>query len=290
MVYQAGPIKRSRATAFEMETRAAFLIDYAETHGPVTVRGLFYAATVAGLPGINKSEAGYAKVQKQVLDLRRAGRLPYNTIADQARYMRKPRTFADWQSALIDTARFYRKDLWADAPECVEVWIEKSALAGVIYPVTQDYDVPLMPTGGYTSETFAHEAVEAMRGSGKTLVIYALYDFDRSGKDAEASLREKVTRFGAAYGVPVQFNSLGLSVEQVQAWRLPTRLPKRGTIADQRWPHDCAAELDAVPPDDLRTLVRSAIETHLPASQLDQLKRIERLERETLLAFMGERM
>ena len=45
MVYQAGPIKRSRATAFEMETRAAFLIDYAETHGPVTVRGLFYAAT-----------------------------------------------------------------------------------------------------------------------------------------------------------------------------------------------------------------------------------------------------
>lgn len=75
MVYTASPIKRRRATRDEMEERAEFLIGYARKHGPVTVRQLFYAATVAGIVGIDKTEAGYNKVQVQVLDLRRAGRL-----------------------------------------------------------------------------------------------------------------------------------------------------------------------------------------------------------------------
>ncbi len=88
--YQASPIKRRRASHEEMETRAQFLIDYADRHGPVTVRQLFYAATVAGIPGVDKTEAGYAKVQVQVLDLRRAGRLAYANISDATRYMRKP--------------------------------------------------------------------------------------------------------------------------------------------------------------------------------------------------------
>ena len=34
-----------------MEERAEFLIDYASEHGPVTVRGLYYQAEVASLPG-----------------------------------------------------------------------------------------------------------------------------------------------------------------------------------------------------------------------------------------------
>ncbi|NKX43594.1 hypothetical protein [Roseicyclus persicicus] len=268
-----------------MEERAAFLIDYARAHGPVTVRGLFYAATTARMPGIEKSELGYAKVQSQVLKLRREGRMPYNAIADATRYMRKPRTFDGVEDALQSTAQLYRKALWAEAGEEVEIWVEKSALAGVLYPVTAEYDVPLMPTGGYTSETFAHEAVDRMRRTERTLVIYSLYDFDRSGKDAELSLQEKVERFGAEYGVPVEFNSLGLSFEQVQAMDLPTRPAKRKTVADQRWPYSFAAELDAIPPHTLREMVRDAIEDHLPRWRLDQLKRIEAEERALMMRF-----
>ena len=78
-VYPASPIKRSRATRAEIETRAEFLIDYAEEHGPVTVRGLYYQAEVHGMPGIDKDDKGYAKIQRQVLNLRRAGRLAYET-------------------------------------------------------------------------------------------------------------------------------------------------------------------------------------------------------------------
>jgi hypothetical protein len=286
MAYKASPIKRARATRDEMDERAQFLVSYAVAHQPVTVRQLFYAATVAGVPGIDKTEAGYNKVQVQVLDLRRAGRLPYSAISDATRYMRKPRTFDGWQDALSDTARLYRKALWSDASEEVEIWLEKSALAGVLYPVTSEYDVPLMPTGGYSSETFAYGAVNAMRGSGKTLVIYALYDFDRSGEDAALSLKEKVERFGAEFDVDVAFHQLGLTFDQVIAERLPTRPAKRNTAADQRWPHSFAAELDAIPPDRIREMVRDAIEDHLPRWELNALKRVEEAERKTLFQIL----
>jgi hypothetical protein len=61
-----------------MEERAKFLLAYAAEHGPVTVRGLYYQAEVAGVPGIDKTELAYGRVQRQVLALRRAGRMPYN--------------------------------------------------------------------------------------------------------------------------------------------------------------------------------------------------------------------
>lgn len=287
-VYCASPIKRRRATQAEMAERSDFFIDYATRHGPITVRGLYYQGEVHAIPGIDKSESGYRKVQAQVLKLRRDKRMPYDVIADATRFMRKPRTNDGWEDALRETARVYRKALWADTDVEVEIWVEKSALSGVIYPVTAEYDVPLMCTGGFSSETFAHEAVARLTGSGYRLMIYSLYDFDRAGRDAAASLQEKVERFGAEYGLPVTFRSLGLTHDQVIELGLPTRPAKRRTPADRRWPFGFAAELDAIPPDTLRSLVREAIEMHLPRYQLDRLKHVERLERETLLNFIGE--
>ena len=142
-VYEVSLVKRQRATQSEMEERAEFLIAYAEGHGPVTVRQLYYQAEVHGLPGIEKTDNGYAKIQRQVLSLRREGRLDYEHIADATRWMRKPDSFDGVEQALADTA-FYRKNLWKDADDYVEIWCEKDALAGTIYPVTSAYDVPLM--------------------------------------------------------------------------------------------------------------------------------------------------
>ena len=286
-VYPASPIKRRRASAAEMEERAQFLISYARDHHPVSVRGLYYQAEVARVPGIDKTENSYNKVQGQCLKLRREGRLAYRWIADATRWMRRPRTFDNWEDALENTARTYRRSLWQDAEVDVEIWIEKDALAGVVVDVTWEYDVPLAVSRGYTSETFAFNAIEAYVGSDRPLVVYALYDFDRSGADAARSLNEKLTRFAGERGVEVHFNLLGLTLEQIQAWNLPTRPHKRTTTADKRWPHPYACELAAIPPDDLRALVREAIERHLPASELARLKHTEELERETMMQFLG---
>src|SRR5450631_297813 len=135
--YKASRIKR-RSSKVEVEARRAALFDIVEDMHPMTVRQVFYQATVRGI--VEKEEAGYAKVQTDLVQMRRAGMLPYDWLADSTRWQRKPLTFRSVEEALEDTARIYRKSLWADADAYVEVWLEKDALAGVIHPVTSDYD------------------------------------------------------------------------------------------------------------------------------------------------------
>jgi hypothetical protein len=287
-VYEASRLKRARATKAEMEERAEFLIDYASEHGPVTVRGLYYQAEVASLPGISKDDKDYAKVQRQVLKLRREGRLSYSDIADATRWMRKPKTHDSVEDALKDTARFYRKALWADADSYVEIWVEKDALAGVIYPTTSLYDVPLMVTRGFSSETFAYEAVAAREGDRRNYHVYYLGDFDRAGQDAASSLQEKLGRFANEEGIDLVFAQIAVTEQQIAGWDLPTREPKRKSAADRKWPHDSACELDAIPPDQLRDLVETYINLHLPQDKLEVLKAAEESERDIIARLVGK--
>jgi len=265
-----------------MEERAQFLIDYANEHGPVTVRGLYYQAEVHGVPGIDKTDASYAKVQRQVLALRRQDRLPYRAIADATRWMRKPRSHDSIEEALKETAALYRRNLWRDLPISVEIWLEKDALAGVIYPITEAFDVPLMVTRGFSSETFAFEAVAARQDDDRPCLVYYLGDFDRAGHDARDSLREKLHRFGSEFGVQIEFIDLGINIGHVIAHNLPTRDPKRNTAADKNWPFHIACELDAMAPGDMRALVQTALEHHLPEHEYRVLKVAEQSERELI--------
>ena len=98
-----------------MEARAEFLIDYAEEHGPVTVRRSTIRPRSHGLPGIDKTDNGYDKIQAKSLTFGAQARLDYEHIADMTRWMRKPRSFNGVEQALADTARLYRKSLWNDA-------------------------------------------------------------------------------------------------------------------------------------------------------------------------------
>jgi hypothetical protein len=271
-----------------MEERAEFLIAYASEHGPVTVRGLYYQAEVASLPGISKDDKDYAKVQRQVLKLRRKGRLSYSDIADATRWMRKPTTHGGVEEALRNTAQFYRKALWADADCYVEIWVEKDALAGVIYPITSLYDVPLMVTRGFSSETFAYEAIAAREGDDRPYHVYYLGDFDRAGRDGANSLKEKLERFADEEEMDLVFEQIAVAEQQIADWDLPTREPKRNSAADKKWPHDFACELDAIPPDQLRDLVETHINLHLPQDKLEKLKAAEASERDIITRLVGK--
>jgi hypothetical protein len=258
---------------------------------------------VHGVPGIDKTEGGYDKVQRQVLGLRRAKRLPYRNIADLTRWMRKPRTHDNIKEALQDTARFYRKALWRELETYLEIWCEKDALAGVIYPITAEYDVPLMVARGYSSETFCFEAIAAREDDPRVYCVWYLGDFDRSGRDAAKSLEEKLLRFGDEMRVAVRFRQLAIEEADVLKFdansmaamvnlngkvrQLPAGEPKRKSRADEAWPHPYAIELDAIEPDDLRRMVREVIDHYLPPEQLEILRVAEDSEREQLGEFIS---
>jgi len=194
--YRASPIKRLRATKAEVERRRESLHEIVSAMKPMTVRQVFYQATVRSI--VEKTEAGYNKVQTDLVLLRKAGILPYGWLADNTRWQRKPRTFGSVEHALQYTARLYRKALWADVGAYAEIWLEKDALSGVVYPITSTFDVPLMVARGYASLSFLHSAAEYINELDVPTYIYHLGDFDPSGVNAgqkiEATLRALAPR------------------------------------------------------------------------------------------------
>jgi len=160
----------------------------------------------------------------------------------------------------------------------------------VIYPITSLYDVPLMVTRGFSSETFAYEAIAAREGDGRPYYVYYLGDFDRAGRDGANSLKEKLQRFADEEGIELIFEQIAVTEEQIDEWGLPTREPKRKSRADKKWPHDFACELDAIPPDRLRDLVEAHINLHLPQDKLEVLKAAEESEREIIARLVGKKI
>lgn len=277
-IYEAS--RTRRATKREMEIRFDALLNICSLMQPMTVRQVYYQATVHGI--VDKTEAGYDRVQRALVHLRRRGRLPYSWIADNARWQRKPSTWRNPGEAINEIARFYRKSLWTDLDTYCEVWLEKDALSAVVYPVTSEYDVPLMVTRGYSSLSFLHVAAEAIKERGRPTFIYHLGDFDPSGQDAARKVEETLRDF--APDVPITFKQLAVRPEQVAAWNLQTRPTKKSDTRSKGF-GDISVELDAIDPRTLRHLVRDALEAHIPSEQLEIYKTAEQSEREWLLSW-----
>ena len=214
-VYQASRIKRRvRSTKAEVESRRAALYGLAEQAAPATVRQIYYLATVAGL--VEKTENGYGMVQTDLTLMRREGTLPYDWLANSTRWQRKPRTFDSVEEALKETARLYRKALWTDADAYVEIWLEKDALSGVVYPITSQFDVPLMVARGYASLSFLHEAAEYIASLAVPAYIYHCGDYDPSGQDAARAIEESLR--GMAPEAEIHFERLAVTPYQIEAW------------------------------------------------------------------------
>jgi hypothetical protein len=283
-LYRSSPIKpgRHRATHAEVARRRSGLYRIVRDGKPMTVRQVFYQATVRGL--VEKTEDGYRKVQNDLTIMRREMGLSYDWLADNTRWQRKPRTFDGVDHALEATARLYRKDLWAHADCYVEIWLEKDALSGVILPVTALYDVPLMVTRGYSSLSFLHTAATYIDSLDVETFVYHLGDFDPSGVNAGEKIEETLNEMAPT--ADITFERIAVNPDQIAAWDLPSRPTKQTDSRAKNFGAE-SVELDAIEPNQLRDIVTGAIERHLPADELDVLKAAEASERSILHDMIG---
>jgi hypothetical protein len=285
-VYGTSRVKRrTRRTRREIESLREQIAGVVAADHPMTVRQVFYRLAVRQV--VPKSEEGYDAVQRQLLFLRRAEVIPYERIADNTRWMRKPASFGSAEDALDYTAQCYRRSLWRDQGVHVEVWCEKDALAGVIYQETAAYDVPLMVSRGFSSESYLYEAAGAIRASGKPSHIYYFGDRDPSGVRIDPAIRRGLERF--APEADITFERVAVTPEQIAERALPTRPTKRTGNSHARGFEGDSVELDAIPPARLRLLVRECIERHIDGRILSITKLAERNERE-LFARMAARL
>jgi len=270
---------RYRRTHAELAEIDAAIYDIAEAEEPVTVRGLFYRVMSRGL--VPKSEQGYSVVQRRALKMRRRAELPYGWITDGSRLRLKPRTFSSAQAALENTARMYRKDLWIDQGLHVEVWTEKDAIRGVVSPITAEYDVPLMISRGFSSETFLYETAEDINEEGCCpAVIYQLGDHDPSGVAAWDDIQRKLRDFVDDH-IDVTFERIAVTPEQITELDLPTRPTKQSDTRAAKFTGE-SVEVDAIPSSTLRDLVRDAIEQWIDRDALRLTRIAEESEREVL--------
>jgi hypothetical protein len=290
-------IKRGeRRTKVEMAEVRDGLHAIVEADHPMTVRQVFYQAVVAGL--IEKTESEYQKtVARLLLEMRRSGDIPYSWIADNTRWMRRPRTYRGLADFIDRHQRAYRRDLWADANTYVEIWCEKEALAGVLLEVTAEYDVPLMVSRGFASESYLYSAADSITdqlsspdGQACNAAIYYFGDHDRDGfrisTAIEKGLRRLCPQLISGWNDEVLlFQRCAINHDQIALLDLPTR-PAKPTATSADWPADRpCVELDAIPPSILRNMVRECIERHVDRDQLEHLRRIESHEREQLAMF-----
>jgi hypothetical protein len=279
-IYQASLTKR-RPSRAEMDQLRQTLVEIVTAMSPVTARQVFYLATVRGL--VPKTQGGYDKIDRELVKLRYAEQIPWDAIIDTTRRVRRPLTHDSVADALDMAARSYRKSLWSEAECQVQVWIEKDALAGVIYPVTSRFDVPLYVARGYSSLTFLKDAAEAIEADDRPTYLYQLGDHDPSGVDAARVIQERLDEFTS--GADIKFERLAVTEDQIRRWTLPSRPTKSSDTRAKDFEGE-SVELDAIPPDRLRDLVRNAILEHLPMTEFRRLMDIEAQERQQIAAMV----
>ncbi len=282
-IYETSPIKRRRRTKAELKMLDEALVEIVEQFRPVTVRQVFYQAVNRDL--VPKSEAkGYRVVQRRLVALRQTGDVPYGWIVDGTRYVHGHRRYEDLDEFTSYAAGLYRKDYWASADVNVEVWLEKDALKGVLIPtVVDECGLGLHVTRGFASITYLQEAAEDIELDGRPTYVYVLTDFDPSGITIAEKVESELVERAPLSEVEVE--RLAVNREQIERWNLPTRPTKASDTRARRFQESHgteSVELDAIPPDTLRNLVKDAIEEHMDSWHLQQLRLAEREERSVL--------
>lgn len=286
----------TRLTKPEMARLHDAIYAAAELEHPITLRGVFYRVVSAGESP--KSKAAYDRIGREVLKMRREGRLPYSWIADGTRWTRKPKTHRDLESALEDTRALYRRRLWDNQADEVQIFSEKDAITGVIYPVTAEWDVPLCVVRGFSSETYLYSIAESIKDAKWPVYFYQLGDHDPSGVVAWDSIVRKIRAF--VPHVDLHTERIAVTEDQIRGSvtggvplvTRPTDLSKGSKHARSKVWTDMSIkdsiEVDAIPPTILRRIVTEAIERHIDPEALAVTKAAEESEREIMGAIIGD--
>jgi hypothetical protein len=286
---------------FRRKNRAlrALAVEVLRQERPMTLRQLYYRLVSAGHLANRQPE--YKRLGGLMTRLREAGDVPRPWIVDHVRSTLKPSSWSGLADFGESVRGCYRLDFWAGMDAHVEVITEKDAVAGTVQPVTERYDVALRVCRGYASISFAGEIADLWAATGKPVFAYYLGDFDPSGFDLERSLREKIARYSGrcdlcalgdvhAGGDPrpagcFYWRRLGVLRDDFERFGLIS-LPVKKTDTRaagfvERHGRACA-ELDALPPTELRRRVQEAIESHIDRARWERLLLVEESERRSL--------
>lgn len=261
------------------------ILPYYQGRGISTsVREIYYRLVAKGLPNTGSA---YKQLSGKIVEARFDGRIPWNMIYDQSRYLHdngvsKYRTPEEHIESQIDNLKNahenYKIPRWYGQPNYVEVWLEKKAAAGTIMSFLKDREVIIVPLGGFDSwgDAYKHAGrLNSVIESGikpENIHIIYLGDFDPSGTDIEKLAKQQLRAFDIH---PINFKRIAVTKEQIEEYGLPSKPEDSETLEKlDRDPRTrrfvirhgqlYAVELEALTayvPDEFEQLVRTQVDS-----------------------------
>lgn len=272
---------RTRRTRDELERIRVALLEIARQEHPMTLRNLYYRAVVESL--VEKSDAGYDTVGRLVLEMRRASRLPWSWIHDGTRRVRCPTAWADLDHRIRHCVTTYRRDIWAEQPSVVQVWVESGSLASVLEETTGAWIVPLAPCNGQPSATFVWQLGTELADETRPVHILYVGDYDRAGMLISDRVPRELREH--APDLDLRFTRLAVNADQIRNRQLPTHAAKPKDLA-AGWVGECC-EAEAIPIAQMRELVDDAIRDLVDLDALAETQESEREDRARLEQLLG---
>jgi len=278
--------RKARGKAKSTIFLEAEILEIVEARNPITVRGVAYALFTRGLIG-DMNTNNTAKVSRVMTEMRECGSLDWTLIVDGSRAVDRISTWNNPSQIIAAAVRNYRRDYWQDQNYLIEVWSEKSTVAGVLAPVLDEFGVTFRVMKGFGSFTSVRQAAEDSLEvpDGKQAVALYIGDYDPSGLYmSELDIPARLKRYGSRW----RFERI--AVLKTDTLHLPSfdASTKSSDMRYQWFVEHFGTkcwELDAIDPNDLRQRVRDQIETRLDLLAWEHAKRIEAVEVESMNDF-----
>jgi hypothetical protein len=292
------------------------LVEYEAWDRALTVRQVFYRLVQE--VGYDKSESAYDSLTGYISRARRAAMharlnggdendepwlIPFGWIRDDKGYTEEPVSYEsadDFLAAMRRAAEQMNLNRQEGQPEVIELWCEAQGMAPLITELVAPFGIRVSSGGGYDSVTAKHDLAKRVARRAMedrpTRVLH-VGDFDPSGEGMYETLRDDVDAMLNDLGIPGWYTveRLALTEEQVVALSVETAPPKpkdsrtrafidkHPAIRSVLGTDDIAAQLEALTPPDLTTLIRTAVEERIDTDAYEEIQEREAKVRKDIL-------
>jgi hypothetical protein len=257
------------------------VIDEYEDYLPLTIRQIFYR--LVGAHEYEKTERAYQRLIEHLNRARRARIISMDVIRDDGGTILKP---GGWEGAeqFMATVRAMAKrftlDHSAGQPMRLVVICEASGMAPQLARVADPFGVTVMSGGGFDSLTDKHKFAAALASHDRLTIVLHIGDHDPSGVSMFLAFLEDVEAFTRELGGQCTFTRLAVTPVQIRQYGLPTAPPKP---TDRRAFSGQTCQAEALAPDVLAGILRTAIEARVDQQVLARVLRQEQQIRRSLV-------
>ena len=261
------------------------IIDDNRAYLPISLRQLFYLGVSAyGWP---KTEKFYKGLCSKMTRARRAGIISFAHIRDDGIHEEEPVVYRDREhllNVIEGSIESFTIDHMPRQDRDVVIWTEGRGLVPMVQQFTEQYDVPIITSGGFDGVTLKHQIAQRFRR--RPAVVLHVGDYDPSGEVMFKALAEDVEAFGGK----VEFRRIAVTRPQIDDNNLPTKPPKRGGNTHAlSFDDDITVELEAMPPPVLRRTLEDALVDVLDWDVMKDAQEESVQVREELLETLGLR-